>query len=81
MFILRQNKLNWFSFVQEIKSTGFSQLSLLGIPSTLNEPCYTAEGSIDEKKVKLSQDTATVVYIDRLSGTTFNGKEIYFTKG
>jgi len=31
--------------------------------------------------VKLNQDTATDVYIDRVSGSTFNGKEIYFTKG
>ena len=50
------------------------------IPSTLNGPCYTAEGSIDEEKIKLNQDTATDVYSDRLSGTTFNGKQIYFTK-
>ena len=51
------------------------------IPSTLHGPCYTAEGSIDEEKVKLNQDTATDVYIDRVSGATFNGKEIHFTKG
>jgi len=38
-------------------------------------------GSIDEEKVKLNQDTATDVYIDRVSGATFNGKKIYFTKG
>ena len=51
------------------------------IPSTLNGPCYTDEGSIDDEKVKLNQDIATDVYIDRVSGSTFNGKEIYFTKG
>ena len=51
------------------------------IPSTLNGPCYTDEGSIDVEKVKLNQDTATDVYIDHVSGSTFNGKEIYFTKG
>ena len=50
------------------------------IPSTLNGPCYTDEGSIDVEKVKLNQDTATV-YIDHVSGSTFNGKEIYFPKG
>ena len=31
--------------------------------------------------MKLNQDTATDVYIDRVSGSTFNGKEIHFTKG
>lgn len=31
--------------------------------------------------MKLNQDTATDVYIDHVSGSTFNGKEIYFTKG
>ena len=55
--------------------------SYVFMPSTLNGPCYTAEGSIDDEKVKLNQNTATDVYIDRVSGSTFNGKEIYFTKG
>jgi len=41
----------------------------------------SAEGSIDKEKVKLNQDTVTVVYIDRLSGATFNGKEIHITEG
>jgi len=51
------------------------------IPSTLNGPCYAADGLIDEQKVKLNQDTASDVYIDRVSGATFNGREIFFTKG
>lgn len=51
------------------------------IPSTLNGPCYAADGSIDEEKLKRNHDTASDVYIDRVSGATFNGREIYFTKG
>ena len=51
------------------------------IPSTLNGPCHAADGSIDEEKVKSNQDTASDVYIDRVSGATFNERKIYFTKG
>ena len=40
------------------------------IPSTLNGPCHAADGSIDEEKVKLNQDTVSDVYIDRVSGAT-----------
>ena len=50
------------------------------IPSTLNGPCYTDEGSIDVEKVKLNQDTATV-YIDHVSGSTFNGKNLFPKRG
>ena len=31
--------------------------------------------------MKLNEDIATDVYVDRVSGLTFNGKKICFTKG